>query len=312
MICSNCQAENPDGAHFCNRCGTRFGDAYFDADLEQRLLDRIEAKLKDSWLSKEVVEKEIALNAASRLSEWTKLFAIAVAVPAAILTVVLAFYDIHTASDVKNRAEALESQFKPLQDELPKLTQVATTLRGLEDRVQHVESQVAEFAPSTMLSPSTQTQLNSILNQYSQFLSNLGLRPKFMPTVHVQNKLEPGYHSYLRGTDIYVLPAYARPANVLREFSHAVLMEPIGSPDEQWQYSAIEAGVASYLTADFLKAPTVDVVNLDQRIPISQIPHTFQGGQNEGALAYIHEDDFCWWRFRRWCYEISSSLRFRE
>ena len=85
LACANCHAENVEGARFCNKCGRRIGDDFIDPDLESRLLQRIEATLKDNWLSKEVVEKDIALKAATRLSEWSKLFAVAVAVPAAIL-----------------------------------------------------------------------------------------------------------------------------------------------------------------------------------------------------------------------------------
>src|SRR5947209_6207525 len=46
-------------------------------------------------VSKDAVEKDMAINAATRLSEWAKLFAIALGVPAAIAVGILAFVDIH-------------------------------------------------------------------------------------------------------------------------------------------------------------------------------------------------------------------------
>jgi hypothetical protein len=297
QICSNCQAENPEGARYCNRCGSRIGSAFIDADLEQRLLERIEAKLKDDFLSKEVVEKEIALNAATQFSEWAKLFAIALAVPATILGVVFAFFGITSTRDLRDlrkTAADLQLQYKPLQDELPKLTEIANSVRGLDDRVQHVENEVARFAPSSNLSGSTKQQLSEVLKQYVKFLSGIGLQTKSVPTIHVQDVLpEPGYDSYLRGDDMYVQSDHAFPANVLHEYSHAVLMGPIsGDYDKQWEYSAIEAGIACYLTADFLtrngqlKSPIVGNRDLRQRLPISNIRHTFQGGQDEGAGAW--------------------------
>ena len=147
--------------------------------------------------------------------------------------------------------------------------------------------EVARFAPSTF-PQSTQKQLKSVLVQYSQFLSNLGLNPRSIPTVHVEDTLpEPGYNSYIIGNDIFVRSDHARPANVLREYSHAVLVEPVnGDLDQQWAYSAIEAGLASYLTADFLKSPVVDETDLDRRFPIRNIPHTWQGGQDKGSVAW--------------------------
>jgi hypothetical protein len=56
--------------------------------------------------------------------------------------------------------------------------------------------------------------------------------------------------------------------------------------DSQWSYSAIEAGLANYLTADFLNSPLLDSVDLTKRIPITHTPHTFVGGQGEGGMAW--------------------------
>lgn len=147
LVCANCRTENAEDAR--------------DPDLEQRLYEQIETRLKDKWISKDAVEKDMALNAATRLSEWAKLFAIALAVPATIAVGILAFVGIKSTTDLasieaqtaalKKTASDLETQYKPLQDELPKLNQIVTSVRGLEDRVTTVEFAVARFAPSAGL-----------------------------------------------------------------------------------------------------------------------------------------------------------------
>ena len=48
----------------------------------------------------------------------------------------------------------------------------------------------------------------------------------------------------------------------------------------------MEAGVANYLTADFLNSPLLDGVNLIKRSAIAATPHTFVGGQTEGGMAW--------------------------
>jgi zinc ribbon protein len=299
LVCANCRTENAEDARFCKKCGKRVGDDYIDPDLEQRLYERIETKLKDKWIAKDAVEKDMALNAATKLSEWAKLFAIALGVPAAIAVGILAFVGIRSTADLagieaqtaalKKTASALEEQYKPLQDELPKLNQIATLVRGLEDRVTTVESAVAKFAPSSALAASTKAELMTALEQYTAYVKKLGLAPKSVPTVHVQDPLpQAGYNAYYENGHIYVKPDHANRAKVIHEFSHDVLYVQVPLPqDLHWSYSAIEAGVANYLTADFLKSPLLDdSVDLTERLAIADTPHTFNGGQAEGGMAW--------------------------
>jgi zinc ribbon protein len=299
VVCTNCRTENADDARFCKKCGKRVGEDYIDPDLEQRLYERIETRLRDKWIAKDVVEKELALNAATKLSEWAKLFAIALGVPATIAVGILAFVGIKSTTDLasiesktaalKTTASTLEAQYKPLQDELPRLNQIATSVRNLEDRLSTVETEVARFAPSSVLGKSTQAQLITALQRFTEYVKKLGLSPSSVPTVHVQARLpRAGYDAYIQGDDIYVKPDHAIPAKVIHEFSHNVL-GITGLPsasDAQWAYSGIEAGVANYLTADFLNTPLLDSVNLTERIPIAVTPHTWVGGQSKGGMAW--------------------------
>jgi hypothetical protein len=277
------------------KCGKRVGDDYIDPELEQRLYDRIENRLTAKWISKDAVEKDMALSAATKLSDWVKPFAIALGVLATIAGGILAFVGFKSTTDLasieaqtaslKKTASDLEAQYKPLQDELPKLTQIATSVRGLEDRVSTVESAVARFAPSSALKASTQAELIKVLEQYTAYVKKLGLAPKSVPTIYVQAKLPvAGYDAYLDGDKIYVKPDHANPAKVIHEFSHAVLLDSEPA-DRQWSYSAVEAGVANYLTADFLNSPLLDGVDLTKRISFA-IPHTWGDGQTEGGMAW--------------------------
>ncbi|MEA2897619.1 MAG: zinc-ribbon domain [Bradyrhizobium sp.] len=298
-VCTNCGTENAEDARFCKKCGKRVGDDYIDPDLEQRLYERIETRLKDKWISKDVVEKDIALNAATRLSEWGKLFAIALGVPATIAVGILAFVGFKSTTDLasieaqtaamKKTAGDLQAQYQPLQDELPKLTEIANSVRGLDARVTTVESAVARFAPSSELKESTQAQLMTALNHYTEYVKKLGLTPQSVPVVHVLSQLpKPDYDAYFENNHIYVKTDHANPAKVIHEFSHNVLIAslPPGKDDLHWSYSAIEAGVANYLTADFLQSPLLDSVDLTQRIPIADTRHTWVGGQGKGGMAW--------------------------
>jgi hypothetical protein len=298
LVCANCRTENGEDARFCKKCGKRVGDDYIDPDLEQRLYERIETRLTAKWISKDAVEKDIALNAATRLSEWAKLFAIAVVVPATIAAGILAFVGIKSTTDLasietqiaalKKTASNLEAQYQPLKDEVPKLNQIVASLHGLENRLDKVESAVVKFSPSSVLAKSVQAQLMMELERYTLYVKELGLAPKSVPTVHVRAQLpRAGYDGYLEGDDIYVKSDHANPAKVIHEFSHNVLLVTVPEPEDlHWSYSAVEAGVANYLTADFLNSPLLDSVDLTKRIPIGATRHTWDGGQSEGGKAW--------------------------
>jgi hypothetical protein len=84
-----------------------------------------------------------------------------------------------------------------------------------------------------------------------------------------------------------VKPEHANAAKVIHEFSHNVLLVSVPEPqDLHWSYSAVEAGVANYLTADFLNTPLLDSVDLRKRIMIAATRRTWDGGQDEGGMAW--------------------------
>jgi len=124
LVCVNCRTENAEDARFCKKCGQRVGDDYIDPDLEQRLYERIETRLTNKWISKDAVEKDMALNAATKLSEWAKLFAIALGVPATIAVGILAFVGIKSITDlasIESQTAALKKTAGELEAEYNRL-----------------------------------------------------------------------------------------------------------------------------------------------------------------------------------------------
>jgi hypothetical protein len=276
----------------------RLVDEIIDAGFEGRLLERIEVKLRDNWLSKEIVEKEIAFKAATKFSKWAKLFAIAVGGPATILAAILAIFGLKSVGDLvkledqtaklNQTANDLQSKYKPLEDKLPKLTQIATSLESLEIRVQNVETEVAHFAATPESNASLVKTLNSELGRYVSYLKRLGINAKSIPTIHIQNDLpNPEYGGYAQENDIFLQSQHATSANVIIQYTEGVLLRPIiGSYDDQWQFAAAKAGVTYYLTADYLDLSKLDAVDLDKRSPIRNTVHTWNGAQKEGGLAW--------------------------
>ena len=71
-------------------------DDYIDPEtLSNGRMSGLKRSYRPNRVSKEVVEKDIALNAATKLSEWAKVFAIAVGVPATIVVGILAFIGVN-------------------------------------------------------------------------------------------------------------------------------------------------------------------------------------------------------------------------
>jgi hypothetical protein len=280
--CPNCQGTNPSGARFCNRCGQRLADNYIEPDLESRILENVRSRLKDDYLSKDLVEKDVALRIATRVSDWAKIFGLAAGIPLAIFAAILGFFSVKgieefAALDAKAKTLAktgtsLQGDYNDLQAQLPGLKSIARDIQGLKQQMTDID-----------------LQTKSALSDYAVYLTTLGFKAHYpIPLVRVLDQLpRPGYHSYLLDDEIFVLRPYAKPANVLHEYSHAVLFSPATSyADDQWVYSAIEAGLANYLTASFLRNPKLDQIDLGQTYLFLDTPHTFTGGQSEGGMAW--------------------------
>src|SRR5262249_24967964 len=154
-------------------------------------------------------------------------------------------------------ASKLAADYKSLQDDLPRLKQTVADLDALKGRVSTVESQVARVVPSPELKGSMGRDLIETLTRYSRYLAGFGLQATRVPSVAVVAKMPDGcYHGCFYDNQIFILKGSPAPALAVHEYSHNVLMpQDPADPDRQWQYSALEGGVANYLTADFLNSP---------------------------------------------------------
>lgn len=158
--------------------------------------------------------------------------------------------------------------------------------------------EVARFTRSAQLTPEIEATLKQTLVRYREYLSKLGIQPPVVPEVVVVDEAtmqaSECYHACDVEDKIYLLAGFATPALVVHEFTHTVFIRKIpGEPDRQWSYSAIEAGMANFLTADFLDSPVIDNKSLDSspRVSFTQIPHDWNGGQGPGGIAW---GEFLW------------------
>src|SRR5947207_7219653 len=99
MICPLCKSQNPEGKKFCGECGSSLSDNLIDAAVQREIERAVRERLKDQ----KVVEIEASQAVISRLSDWAKLFGICIAVPLALLGVVLSVMGIRTYSDFSSR-----------------------------------------------------------------------------------------------------------------------------------------------------------------------------------------------------------------
>lgn len=297
--CPNCAAEPTEGSRFCSRCGKRLQDDFVDADIESRLFDRMVQHLREGWTAQAIVEKEMALKAASYLAEWLKLAGIPLGITAAIGIGVLSFWGIKTANDlanitakeaaIKETTDKIATEYKSLQDDLPALKQTAADVVALRTQLITVQSQVARVDPTPELSNVLAKELGETLNRYAEHLASFGLKARAVPSVRVVSKMpDDCYHGCFDRDQIYILAGRPAAALAVHEYSHAVLMAQNvpGNSDQQWQYSAIEAGVANYLTADFLKSPAIDDYSIADQFSLGSVKHTWQSGQGEGGRAW--------------------------
>jgi hypothetical protein len=158
--------------------------------------------------------------------------------------------------------------------------------------------EVARFARSAELTPEIEATLKQTLIKYREYLSKFGIHPPVVPEVIVDEakiKEFNCWHACDVEDTIYLLPGHATPALVAHEFTHTVFLQKANfkDRDKQWSYSAIEAGFANYLTADFLGSPVIDDYSLEDnpKMSFSQIPHSWDGGQGEGGRAW---GEFLW------------------
>ena len=121
MKCPRCSTENDDGNTYCRSCGQTIDPkvAALEASLTVRLEERVKAAIEAKYKDAKLLEVEVAEGVAKRLVEWSKTLGIFIAIPIAILALVLGLFGIKSYTEftakideTKKSAEtSVETQF---------------------------------------------------------------------------------------------------------------------------------------------------------------------------------------------------------
>jgi hypothetical protein len=284
-ICSKCGFTNPDVNRRCGSCGD-----FLDADLlalqaqvETIVAKRIEAQLQERYKDQKVVEIETTQLIASRLSEWAKILGYFVAIPTALLAVILGVLGLSNynqfkaridavqqdatnkleqarqqAGDLNRTGESLKAEYEKAKGDLQSINQLSTEVRGLASRVDKIEH--VQFSGST---PGAQSHLEDVLHRFQEYFHNLGLGNLGSRPLHVI--IKPGRE--MKGMIAYTLPDEGKmfvgedwqndPDLLLREYGHVALysFHPNLNKDsrynQNWGIFALESGLATYYPCSF-------------------------------------------------------------
>lgn len=283
--CSKCGFANPAVNRRCGSCGEILDSELLvlQAQIETIVANSLEAQLKDKYKDQKLVEIETTQLIASRLSEWAKILGFFVAIPVAILAVILGVLGLSNyadfkarintvqkdateklaeaqrkAQDLNNTGESLRAEYEKAKVELQSFNQLSSEVRGLASRVEKIEK--VQFSGST---PATQSRLEEVLHQFQEYFHALGLGKLGKSPLHVIIKPSSemsGAIAYTQPNEgnMFVGKEWANdPDLLLREYSHVALFSL--HPDFQknsrlaqnWEFSALESGLATYYPCSF-------------------------------------------------------------
>jgi hypothetical protein len=111
MNCPNCNNPNADGKKFCSDCGIPLDQQM--QRLEIFVKTQVETAIQEKFKDQKLLDVETSQAIAERLHGWAKLFGFFVALPVAVLLIVLSILGIERYSDFKNMIGGIEQQVKP-------------------------------------------------------------------------------------------------------------------------------------------------------------------------------------------------------
>jgi hypothetical protein len=287
--CARCKAQNADGNKFCGDCGAPLDPAAAAAKAaaNSALRGQVQEIIEQHYKDQKVVEIETTQAIASRLLDWAKLFGFFVAIPAAILLLILSVLGINTYSDftkqvnlartdattqlkaaqtgaekLKSEVDAFEKEYAALRARLPEIAAVQEELKGLSNRVADLEK--IGFTPTSKISAESKTQLQRNMSRFQDYLKGLGYRGTAVSIdFDIRQKIDdPGKIAYYDpGKQLMVIDSgYAADTAVFyREYMHHVLnlvgirkFSEIVPPS----FIALESGLAWYFPCSFMDNPT--------------------------------------------------------
>src|SRR6267378_6209028 len=111
MNCPHCDSPSAEGKKYCADCGTPLDTQ--TAHLESLVKDQVEESIKEKFKDQKLVDIETSQAIAERLHGWAKMFGFFVALPLAVLVIVLGFLGIEKYGDFKKLVDSIDHQVKP-------------------------------------------------------------------------------------------------------------------------------------------------------------------------------------------------------
>lgn len=219
MNCPKCNAVLGDEHRFCPHCGANLDPAsgamqeYLSSHLQQEVRNALKSETRDQkW-----VEIETAQAVVSRLTEWAKIFAFLVGIPAAVVVAVLSFLGFKTYSDVSafvesakeviqtkvdavgEKADGLSRTADQLEREVGELAKRRDELRKEQDQLTNQLADVGRDLKSLRRDLGTQlknvkTNVHQLENRLLRFESSSALTPAIERSLAA---LAARYHAYL-------------------------------------------------------------------------------------------------------------------
>jgi peptidoglycan hydrolase-like protein with peptidoglycan-binding domain len=158
--------------------------ALAEPDLSDKLDRLVNAAIDRVTKDKTVIEIELAAKVADRLIGWAKTFAYFVAVPVAILFIILAVFGVSKFEDVQQAASQAN---KMLADATANLDKGQTNLAAAEQKLADLTKNVAEIEQTTIQNSDKLAKLKHYLpeNYINDFLG-----PRNKTVSDVKNKLK--------------------------------------------------------------------------------------------------------------------------
>ncbi len=237
--------------------------------IDQAVKQALSERIKDQ----KVVELELAASIAERLMSWAKLFAAAIALPAALIIGVLTILGVSKYSDfskligdsevaLKSSVANAAAHAKELERTVAEIAQkqqlTEQSVTSLSRELSSVREQLG-FAPGTAIKPDLQREMQERFRKFQAHLVSLGYAPgeQEIKLQLLRPDESPGAIGWYSNNTIFIrAEAINDPGTILREYLHHVLYSRTGFDNVGFARSALESGIADYIVSSWLDTPS--------------------------------------------------------
>jgi hypothetical protein len=289
--CPICGADNSAGNIFCGHCGTRLdvsGDAF-----RSQIRSILKSELQDQTVV-EIQTAQNVVARVSEWAKLFGFFAgISLVIFAAALAILgyrsLADLEVRiqtatngavkategeiaraqsAADRLEGRSQDLGARYNKLEKDLDKYEKLDQRYEKLDETVSSLQQRVTriegrKFEQTSVLTPGLKNQVDTNLEAFQSYVAHLGYVPQQRS---IAIELTPddnplSYRPSYDGTRHLLILSQVDAADrfiPLRTYMNSVLWAkgvPIEDPDAHWQSNAVEAGLAGYFAASFLRSP---------------------------------------------------------